>query len=272
MSDQVYENHLEIKQDKLCPFKFKALNDVRNSVCNWHENIELLLVTDGEGHMQYNSDDVHLQRHDIIVINSGDLHRIHSDSSISFDYVIIDESFCLENGINTKDRHFERVFRCEEIERACRYAHECFKDYKSDKSPIKTALLRLAVLELLTKLYSDHSSPAVSNVESARSPRDYVKKALEYLAEHYTEPSTLESVASVCGITKYHLAREFKRFTGQTVITYMNILRCKKAEVCLSEGMTVTEAAYESGFDSISYFSRTYKKLMGISPSEKKIK
>ena len=100
----------------------------------------------------------------------------------------------------------------------------------------------------------------------------YIKKVLEYIAEHYTEPLTLEDVADVCGITKYHLAREFKRFTGLTVITYVNILRCKRAEVCLAEGKTVTEAAVESGFDSISYFSRTYKKLMGVTPSEKKHK
>ncbi len=272
MSEQVYEHHLTIKQDKLCPFIFKSLNKVRDSVCNWHANIELLLVTDGEGHMQYNSDDIYLQKHDIIVINSGDLHRVYSNSFISFDYIIIDESFCRENGINTKDRRFERIFRCEETERLCRYAHERFKDYKSDKSPIKTALLRLAVLELITELYSDHSSSSFSGGESSRSPQDYVKKALEYLAIHFTEPLTLEDVAGVCGITKYHLAREFKRFTGQTVITYINILRCKKAEVCLSGGMSVTEAACESGFDSISYFSRTYKKLMGISPSEKKNK
>ena len=75
------------------------------------------------------------------------------------------------------------------------------------------------------------------------------------------------SIAAMCGITKYHLAREFKRITGQTVLTYLNALRCKKAQLLLSEGKTVTEAAFESGFESLSYFSRTYKRIMGAPPS-----
>lgn len=272
MSEPIYEHHLALKQDRLCPFRFKSSKNLHDSVCNWHTNIEILLVTDGEGHMQYNSDYLPISKHDIIIINSGDLHRIYSDKGISFDYLIIDESFCRENGINTADRFFERLFKCEDTERICHHAYESYKDYKNDGSPINTALLRLSVLELLTVLYCNHSASVASKAAMVRSPQDYVKKVIEYLAEHYTENLTLEAVADVCGITKYHLAREFKRYTGQTVITYVNILRCRKAEVCLSEGMTVTEAAVESGFDSISYFSRTYKKLMGVTPSEKKHK
>ena len=272
MSEPIYEHHLSLKQDKLCPFKFKSSRNLRDSVCNWHTNIEILLVTDGEGHMQYNSDDLPISKHDIIVIKSGDLHRVYSESGISFDYIIIDEDFCRENGINTGERLFDRVFRCEITERISKLAYERYVDYKNETDPLKTALLRLSVLELITSLYRDHSVAASYEREMHRSPQDYVKRVIEYLAEHYTEPLTLEDVADVCGITKYHLAREFKRFTGLTVITYVNILRCKRAEVCLAEGKTVTEAAVESGFDSISYFSRTYKKLMGVTPSEKKHK
>jgi AraC-like DNA-binding protein len=38
----------------------------------------------------------------------------------------------------------------------------------------------------------------------------------------------------------------------------------------MAEGMSVTEAAFECGFESLSYFSRTYKKIMGVSPSKNK--
>ena len=267
MSESIYEHHLALKRDRLCPFKFNSTPNVRDTVCNWHSNIEVLLVTEGEGRMQYNSDEFGVSKHDIIIINSGDLHRIYSDSGISFDYLIIDESFCRENGIRTDTRHFERVFNCSDTERLLNSAYERYRLYKINNSPINTALLRLSVLELLIELYSRHSLPIAGDVLESRSPRDYVKKTIEFLSDHYTESLTLEEVAASCGITKYHLAREFKRYTGQTVITYVNILRCKKADMCLSQGMTVTEAAVECGFESISYFSRTYKKLKGVSPS-----
>jgi len=74
----------------------------------------------------------------------------------------------------------------------------------------------------------------------------------------------------MCNITKYHLIREFKRYTGQTICTYVNILKCKRAEAFLVQGLTVTETATECGFDNVSYFSQVYKKIMGISP--KKVK
>lgn len=272
MSTQQYEHHLTLKQDKLCPFKFKSLNNFRDTICNWHRNIEIMLVTEGEGRVQYSSEDIALSKGDIVVVNTGELHRVYSETSISIDYVIIDESFCHENGIDTVDRYFDRVFKSTEIEELFECAYERYSEYKNDQTPIKIARVRLSVLRLLIELYEDHSAPATKISANTGSPQDYVKKILEYLAEHYTEQLTLEGVASICGITKYHLAREFKKYTGQTVVTYINVLRCKKAENCLMEGMTVTEAAGESGFDSISYFSRTYKKLMGSSPSSKKSK
>ena len=272
MSEPVYEHHLALKQDKLCPFRFKSSKSLHDPVCNWHTNIEILIVTGGEGYMQYNSDELPISKHDIIVINSGDLHRVYSDNGISFDYLIIDEKFCRENGINTPERSFDRLFRSEETERIFSLAYDCYKEYKSSPTSINTAKARLAALRLLIEMYEEHSTVAAGEIAAHRSPLDYVKRAIEYLAEHYTESLTLEDVAGVCGITKFHLAREFKRYTGQTVITYINILRCRRADVCLAEGMTVTEAALESGFDSISYFSRTYKKLMGVTPSEKKHK
>jgi AraC-like DNA-binding protein len=229
-------------------------------------------VTAGDGGVQYSSEDIVLTKHDVVVVNSGELHRVYSDGGISFDYVIIDESFCRENGINTSERYFDRVFKCEKTEEIFDRAYERYREYKSDPATMKTAKLRLAVLELLICLYDGHSVAKSQRPSVVGAPQDYIKKVLEYIAEHYTEQLTLEGVAQVCGITKYHLAREFKKYTGQTVVTYINILRCKKAEACLTEGMTVTEAAMECGFDSISYFSRTYKKLMGVPPSSKKSK
>ena len=266
MSELIYEHHLALKQDKICPFKFYSNKNVRDSVCNWHSNIEVLVVTDGEGYMQYNSDTFAVSKHDIIVINSGVLHRVYSDKSINFDYLLIDERFCRENGINTEERCFEQLFNCGDTERIFELAYKRYNEYKTDNSPINTALLRLSVLELITELYIQHSVPLSTDRIVMKSPQHFVKIVIEYVAEHYTENLTLEDVAGICGITKYHLAREFKRYTGQTVITYINALRCKKARVFMSEGMTVTEAAVASGFESVSYFSRTYKKIMGTSP------
>lgn len=270
MITQQYEHHLDLRQDKLCPFKFKTCTDVYNSVCNWHHNIELLLVTGGEGRIQYGSDDFSIKEHDMITVNSEVLHRIYSASGISFTYALIDESFCIQNGLETRSRCFERIFTSESLENALLNSHRIYDEYKKTQNPINTARLRCATLNLIIELCTHHTSEPQTSASSHSLSEKYVKKALEYIGEHYSEPISLEDVARICGITKYHLVREFKKHTGQTVFVYINILRCKKAELCMLRGMTVTEAARESGFENPSYFSRTYKKLMGRSPSSEK--
>ena len=270
MITQQYEHHLDLRQDKLCPFKFKSCTDVYNTVCNWHHNIELLLVTSGEGRIQYGSDDFSIKEHDMITVNSEVLHRVYSASGISFTYVLIDESFCIQNGLETRSRCFERLFTSESLENTLLNAQRIYDEYQINQSPINTARLRCAALNLVIELCAHHTSQPQKSMSAHSMSEKYVKKALEYISEHYSEPILLEDVARICGITKYHLVREFKKHTGQTVFVYINVLRCKKAELCILRGMTVTEAARESGFESPSYFSRTYKKLMGRSPSSEK--
>lgn len=272
MGEQQYEHHITIRRDKLCPFIHRSLKDLHTSVCNWHRNLEIMLVTRGEGRMKYDCDDISIGEHDVIVVNSGALHRPYSDSGVSFNYIIIDEGFCTENGISTSDIVFCRQFKSDAVEKICLEVASRYDRYKKEPAAVNIARLRLSMLTLLLEICENHTESGAERALIRGGAEEYVKKALEYLAEHYTERVALEDVADVCGITKYHLAREFKRYTGQTVFTYINTLRCKKAEVCISQGMTVTEASGESGFESISYFSRTYKRLMGHSPSSEKSK
>ena len=69
---------------------------------------------------------------------------------------------------------------------------------------------------------------------------------------------------------KFTLAKEFRKITGQTVITYLNGYRCRQAAALISDGASVAGAAYECGFESASYFTRLYKTVTGSLPSSLK--
>ena len=129
---------------------------------------------------------------------------------------------------------------------------------------------RAAVLALLLSLYERHATAAVGDSATSKVAEEYVKRVLRHMNDRSNEKMTLESLASVCGITKFHLAREFKRYTGQTVLSYLNTLRCERAALLIAEGKSVTEAALSTGFESLSYFSRTYKRIFGTSPKNAK--
>ncbi|MBR6766117.1 MAG: AraC family ligand binding domain-containing protein, partial [Clostridia bacterium] len=94
MLEQLYEHHTSLLKDKLCPFKLNTCNAIlKNQISNWHKNIEVLIVVDGEGVAQYGKDEFIIKKDDIIVVNSGILHCFNSNSGISYYCLIIDESF-----------------------------------------------------------------------------------------------------------------------------------------------------------------------------------
>ena len=90
-----YEHHIKIKQNKLCPFRVaESHNSSINPIpCNWHNNIEIILIKDGLGTIQYGKNTFPLEKDDIIIVNSGELHRPHDKAGLSFCFIIIDCRF-----------------------------------------------------------------------------------------------------------------------------------------------------------------------------------
>ncbi len=265
----LYEHHTAIKKDKLCPFKLGSSKNSLPAPANWHENIEIIWATGGEGAVQYGKDTLPFLVGDICVVNSGVLHRPYSTNGLSYYFMIIDERFCKENGLDITAVRFSRLFRDEKTEALYLTAAEAIAAYAKDPSPLLALRLRHCVLSLLIDLFERHTEEKEERMAPPSLSEQYVKKAMGYINEHFSEHITLEALAALCGVHKCHLSREFKRITGQTVFEYINALRCSKAENLLFEGKSATEAALESGFESLSYFSRTYKRFMGESPSKR---
>ncbi len=270
MALQRYEHHLFLNE-QICPFILG--NDTTSgdkNVANWHRNIEVIVILDGDGYFQYGAEVIHVKTDDIIIVNSGTLHRPHSQDALTYDYLIIDEDFCLKNGIKTENTFFESHFSDKNTKELFLIAKKYIKQYQTEKGLLSAPLARNAVLSLLIDICLNHAKSKDDITLSQKTSEKYVKKVIEYISDNFTEPIVLDELAKMCNITKFHLVREFKRYTGQTVFTYINILKCKKAQVCLKEGLTVTETATECGFDNVSYFSQVYKKIMGVSPKEAK--
>ena len=266
-----YESHMDSYRDKLCPFYVHYECRAFNAVCNWHSNIEIIQVLAGSGKVQCGTAVLEIRAGDTVVFNTNVLHRFHKSDDIVYHCIIVDGRFCKENGIFTEQLLFEKQFRSSKTERLCVMAAESYMQYKADGTGLSGAKTRNAVLALLIDLYENHlAQQGRCETGNRNTPETHVKKAATYLMEHCTEPVSLEQLASLCGVSKCHLAREFKRYTGQSILTYVNLIRCKYAEQCMLSGMTVTETAMECGFESVSYFSRTYKKLMGVTPSKVK--
>ena len=79
---------------------------------------------------------------------------------------------------------------------------------------------------------------------------------------------SLEEIAAEAGFSKNYFSNIFNRQMGISVSAYINNVRLEFAKNLLtSTDMTVTEICFESGFNSVSAFSKEYKKKYGICPS-----
>lgn len=98
----------------------------------------------------------------------------------------------------------------------------------------------------------------------------YIEEALSYISQHYGEESiSVRVIAESLGISEGHLSHLFKKETDYTVMAYITRCRIQAAMKLLSNcRYKVYEVAELVGYRDITYFSSTFKKLVGVSPSE----
>ncbi len=96
-----------------------------------------------------------------------------------------------------------------------------------------------------------------------------VRKAMVYLHEHYMDSISLEDTARYVSMSKEYLARCFHQEMGVTLVTYLNRYRVNQAKALLEKGeRNLTEIALETGFSSSAYFSRVFRKEVGMNPRD----
>ena len=96
-----------------------------------------------------------------------------------------------------------------------------------------------------------------------------VKRAKEYIDTHWQENFTLQELANLCFLSTAHFRHLFEQVFKISPIEYRNSLRLLHAkDYLLQNHFTITEIAYQCGFDDVNYFSRFFKKHTGISPSK----
>lgn len=126
-------------------------------------------------------------------------------------------------------------------------------------------------LEELNAVLSEAALSVTSRINSFnhRSIKLILRKAVEYLQDHYNEQVTLNEVADHTFVSTYYISRLFKRELGKNFVDYLNELRIEKAKELLMDVRYKTyEVAEKVGIPDAHYFSRLFKKHAGVTPTE----
>lgn len=95
---------------------------------------------------------------------------------------------------------------------------------------------------------------------------DRLTRVNNYIKENYTQKITLNKVAGIAHLNNAAFCRYFKKMTKLTFIEYLNHFRINEAKRLLLADHNVSQTCFACGFESLSYFNRTFKKITGENP------
>ena len=123
------------------------------------------------------------------------------------------------------------------------------------------------LLRFFAKQLSGMSNQILIEEANAESP--VITRAREYIAANKMEPLTLAQVAKVAGASVFHFCKIFHKSTGLSFTEYVARARVEDAKQgLLNPSRRISEIAYDVGFQSLTQFNRTFKRMFGQSPSE----
>jgi AraC-like DNA-binding protein len=132
-------------------------------------------------------------------------------------------------------------------------------------------LLQLFQSLALSKEYTSLQSRPIADA-SVLKGQQRMHKIYHFIETNYQKDINVNEVAELTNLTTAAFCRYFKKSTHLTFTEFLNQYRVNQAKKLLLHDKNVTEACYESGFENLSHFNKTFKKIAGENPSEFKKK
>lgn len=139
----------------------------------------------------------------------------------------------------------------------------------SSLSHFKQLMELLNIFQLLatSNEYEDLHGRPIANA-SLLKEQQRMHRIYHFIETHYQHAIDVNEVASLTHLTTAAFCRYFKKTTHLTFTDFLSQYRINQAKKLLLLDKNVTEACYESGFENLSYFNKTFKKITGENPSQ----
>lgn len=137
---------------------------------------------------------------------------------------------------------------------------------------IKSDIRPKEIQEMLEVINTKVNSTENSILKIERNKSKYSKavdKALQYIEDNYKSHISLIDISKHVYLSHEYFSRLFKEEVGENFSAYLNIFRINKGkELLRNTDMKISQIAYEVGYSNAGYFSKNYKKYLGVSPED----
>ena len=124
-------------------------------------------------------------------------------------------------------------------------------------------------IESFEEYFNYYWSRARNYVTDTENQKNSIQRIIEYIDHHYKEDLSRTILADMVYLSADHLARIFKKETGETLVKYITDKRINAAKELLSDTKTpIAQVASEVGYDNYSYFTKIFKEKTGFSPGD----
>lgn len=237
---------------------------------HWHEPIELLYFVRGKSVTACNLKEYTVTKGDIVFINGNELHTGIINQIDSMFYCIQFDPVFFHNLIGNEYLIFQNLIQDEDCTKLLDKLILASTEKPTAKSIVENKKIAYEFIILLTERY----------VKNTLEEKDYKKqfkkldtfhRIVDYLDRHFAEDLSIEDLAATFNISASYFAHLFKEYAQKSVIEYINETRIMHAKNFLEkEEIPISEIALRVGFSDINYFSRKFKAIAGVTPTEYK--
>lgn len=247
---------------------------------HWHDDIEIIFVLSGGISLRIENLSFNLLMGDICFISPKELHSIYAASD-NYSYI----AYVFSPGIMEfkEDIFFNTEVLTplkdgrKKLPKAVTKKHPLYEKIANQMSDLSSyydmgqnykAMILSALIYIFSEIYCGGFLTEENGNRKAENASKRIKKCTAYLKEHYSEKITLKQLADLCYMSPNYFCSYFKSYTGTTPFCELNSIRVEAAANLLkNEDASVLNAALLCGFESVGYFIKTFKKMMGVTPS-----
>lgn len=245
-----------------------------------HDFYEIFFFISGEVNYLLEGKAYKLLPGDIVIVNNRELHRPLIEKGKPYERIVIwvnprfikeqsDEGSDLLNCFSDSSKRKQNIIRPDaELSLLLKALMAKLERAYFNTSYGSIVLRRLYLTELLVHINRYLIYGRDIFIEQDIEYNEKVSNIIDYINNNIDSELSLDQIADKFYISKYHMLREFKRYAGYTLHSYIQKKRLIAAKEMLKQGVRIVDVSSRCGFGDYSNFYRTFKKSFGLSPRE----